>query len=265
MARHVLMSPGMPSKSLLFLSLVTTLAACNRREDTDVAIAETAVDSATVGNAEGSLLAASLEGATNTVAPAAIEDVAAMIAAAAGQRFQPAGCAVGTSSGNTVTIAYTGCTGPRGLRAVDGTLTLSLRVGAGGAIVADASATDFQIGDAVLDIASTATYTPGNLAVSTTSQGVGPLGRSFEHVGDYTVAWTSTCVTVDGAWSTSTGDVARSTTADVMRCIDECPTGSISRTTIRGRVITIELDGTDTARWTSSGGGSGSFPLACGL
>ncbi len=262
----MLMRSSMPSKSLLFLSLVTTLAACNRREGTDdLDAAETAVDSSTASTAEGSLLAASLEGATNTVAPAAIEDVAAMIAAAAGPRFQPAGCAVGTSSGNTVTVTYTGCTGPRGLRSVDGTLTLELRLGAGGAIVADASATDFQIGEAVLDIASTATYTPGNLAVSTASQGVGPLGRSFEHAGDYTVAWTSTCVTVDGAWSTSSGDAARSTTADVMRCIDECPTGSISRTTVGGRVITIELDGTDTARWTSSAGRSGTFPLACGL
>jgi hypothetical protein len=92
---------------------------------------------------------------------------------------------------------------------------------------------------------------------------VGGRGFEIEHDGDYTVSWTDDCVTVEGAWSSSRGDLARSTTADVTRCRAACPTGTVTRTTVRDDVIEISFDGDATASWSSSRGRSGTFALAC--
>ena len=118
-----------------------------------------------------------------------------------------------------------------------------------------------------LDIAATATYTSSNgtqsLAVVTHTSGVGGAGFEIAHDGDYTVSWDASCVSLEGAWSSSRGELARSTTANVSRCVNECPTGTITRKTVRDNEIDITFDGTSTASWSTSRGGSGTFQLAC--
>ncbi len=259
-------------KLTTLLVLTTSLVACNRRADTDLDVAESAADSSGVSQAESSLLASIVDGSTTAaaaLAPATPEAVATYIAAHAPQRFQPAGCATATQSGTSVTLVFAGCTGPLGLRTVDGTLLVQAAAGNAGAVVVTAAGDDVQIGRATLDLHTTATYTVSSgaaqLAVTTTSSGVGPLGNQLTHDGQYTATLTASCVAIEGAWSTEAGDLRRSTTADLMRCADECPSGTVTRTTVNNRTIELTFDGTSTARWSTSGGRSGTFQIACGL
>jgi hypothetical protein len=257
--------------ALSTLAALLSLAGCRRGEgDGDAEAIEQAADSTQASQAEASLLAAAIDGSTGTAAlPATAESAAAFITARAGERYTPTNCVTATQAGTTVTLAFAGCTGPRGLRQLDGTLVLAVSEGAGGAVIVDATATAFRIGASTLDIAATATYSvsgaTAELAVQTTSSGVGPLGYSIAHDGDYVATWDGSCVTIDGAWSSERGDLARSTTANVTRCLLECPEGTVSRTTVGGRTIDLVFDGTATARWSTSGGATGTFPLACGL
>ncbi len=257
--------------SLSLLALTTlTIGACRNRDDSETSVAELTADSSSATQAEASLLAATVDGAAaSNVAPATAESAAAFIAARAPGRYSPSGCVTVTQTGLTVTLGFAQCTGPRGLRQLDGTMSIVVSAGTGGAIVFDASATDFQIGNATLDIDANAIYTANgatsSLAVTTSSSGIGPLGHDITHTGDYTATWDASCVSIDGAWATERGEASRSTTASVMRCLDQCPSGAVTRTTIGRRVIELSFDGTPTARWSSSDGRSGSFSLPCGL
>lgn len=251
----------------MFVAL-TSLTACHRG-DTDLDGVETAVDSSTVSQGEGSLLASLVDGASvQGLAPATAQDVAGYIAAHAPQRFSPSGCVTVAQTGASVALTFAGCTGPRGLRQIDGKLTVDV-TGAAGAIELTGSAKDLQIGGASIDIDASATYTVAgagaSLAVATHSAGTGPLGRAIEHDGEYTVTWTASCVALKGAWSTEIGEAGRSTTADLMRCEGKCPTGSLTRDTFAGRTITVSFDGTEVATWTTSRGRSGTVQLACGM
>ena len=255
-------------KQLLSLSTAIALFACNRLGNEDLDAAELAADSSEASQAEAAMLASFAEGSeSSAVAPATPEGVARFIAMNAPNRYSPAGCASATQNVASVSLVFVGCTGPRGLRTVDGKVDVTASAGAGGSIVIVAKSDDIHIGGATLDIDATATYvksgSTASLAVSTKSSGTGPLGGELAHTGDYTATWTPTCIALDGAWSTSAGDRMRSTTVDVMRCVNECPNGTVTRTTVNNRVITITFDGTDTAQWSTSGGRSGTFDLPC--
>lgn len=257
------------SSSLFVFASLFALTACRDGGGGDDELAEAAADSAGAAQAEASLLTSVVDGAPTGIAPATPENVATYIATHAAARYAPAGCAAVTQSGLTVTIVFDGCTGPRGLRQLDGTLTLTAAPAAGGAVSVAAHADDLAIGQATIDVDATAVYSggggSGSLAVTTHSAGVGPRGFDLAHDGDYTTTWDESCVSIDGAWSSARGDASRSTTASVMRCRDACPEGTVTRTTARGVTIAIDFDGTATASWTSSAGGSGTFPLTCGL
>jgi len=255
--------------SLALLAATLTTTACLRdRAGGDADLAEVAADSTVAANDEGALLSSLLDGTSDTSAISA-DAAASVIASRAAQRYNPAGCVIVTQNGLTVTLEFAGCTGPRGLRQLDGTLVLDVSAGAGGSIVVAASAADFHIGLSTLDIAATATDTGSgatqSLDVGPHTAGVGGLGFDLEHDGDYTVTWDTNCVTLDGAWSTERGDASRSTTADITRCVGQCPVGTVTRHTVRDRQVEVTFDGTATASWTSSSGRSGTFGLACGL
>lgn len=255
-------------RNLTLIAAVLALAACPRRgNDGDGELAELSADSTQTTSDEGSLLSGLMDGASANLVAVTADQAAAALVARAEARYNPNGCLAATQSGSTVTLVFANCIGPRGLRALNGTLTATVSVDAAGAIVVAASASDFHIGLSTLDIDATATYTGSGasqqLAVVTHTTGVGGLGFSLEHDGDYTLTWDASCVSLEGAWSTERGDASRSTTADVTRCIAECPIGTITRDTFRGRTIAITFDGTSTASWSSSAGGSGTFQLAC--
>jgi hypothetical protein len=247
-------------------------AACKARTDDDSASAELAVDSTDVNQSESALYASALEGAE--VAPAGVvgaaspQGVADFIAQHAPGRYQPAGCVKVTETGLTVALVFDQCTGPRGLRAISGELDLTVAPATGGAIDVTAHAVELEIGAATMNVDSSAVYTASgatrSLAVTTHGSGTGPLGNAIVHDGDYTATWDASCVSIDGAWSTEVGEKGRSTTASVMRCAGQCPTGAITRDTFAGRTISITFDGSATATWTTSAGKTGTFPLACG-
>lgn len=250
-------------KPLSLLAIASSLLACNRL-GVDDQVAELAADSTTATSDEASLLSATLDGAMTAGVTA--DQAAAAIAARATARYNPSGCLVVTQTGTHLSLVFSNCVGPRGLRALDGTLEIDITA-TPDKVIADATATGFQIGRSTLDIAATATLTgtatTQTLAVVTHTVGVGGLGFELEHDGDYAVTWDDRCVSIEGAWSSSRGDASRSTTADVTRCIDECPIGTVTRTTVRGNTIEVTFDGSPTASWSSSRGRSGTFRLAC--
>jgi hypothetical protein len=257
-------------EKLLFV-VPFVIGACAQRGTTEEAAAEMTADSGQSGQTEGAFLATSLDGISTgagLTAPSP-ESAAAFVASHVAARYSPAGCATATaSSATSVVVELAGCTGPRGLRTITGTLDLAFSAADGGALQIDASATGLGVNGAVIDLAATALYASDGgtqtLDVTTHSSGVGALGYDLQHDGDYTVTWDGSCATVDGAWSSERGDRSRSTTADLTRCAAMCPSGQVVRDTADGRTITVAFDGSATASWSSSTGKSGTFALACG-
>ncbi len=254
-------------------TIIFTAAACKQQGDLDSLDAELAVDSANVNQAESTMLASAVDGSEAATGVALTgptpQGVADWITQHAAARYAPAGCATVTESGLTVKLVFDQCTGPRGLRQVSGEIDLTVSAGAGGAIDIAAAATNFEIGQATMSIDSQGVYTVSgttkSLAVTTSGSGTGPLGNTIQHDGQYTATWDASCVSIEGSWSTEIGAAQRSTTASLMRCADQCPTGTLTRDTFRGHTIDVTFDGTAVAKWTTSTGRSGTIDLPCGL
>jgi len=254
----------------LVVLVLTTSTACKRHEpiDLETGLAEAAVDSSTVGLDEGNLLATALDGAPVGGAGATAEDVAAYIAGHVPTVYTPPACITTTQDGAKVTAVFAGCTGPFGLVGVDGTVVFTVRPSAT-SVAVDATADGLIVGDAVLDLDATAIYrttgSASSIDVTTRTTAIGERGHELTHTGDYTASWDATCASIDGAWSTSVEDLARSTTASLERCRGACPTGTITRVTVDGRTIAVDFDGSAIATWTSSTGRGGRIALVCGL
>jgi hypothetical protein len=261
------------SLACLGSSLLT--AACLDRSDatdTDAETTETAeaaIDATDAASAEGNVMMATVGGAEGALLVGVTAEVAAArIAANVSARYQPAGCATVTRSGAAIRAVFDDCTGPRGLAHVSGELALAVAVSLDGAITLHGTSDALRVNGATLDVDATAVYTPSisghELAVRTTSSGTGPRGRDVEHDGDYRITWDAAtlCHTIDGAWSTQIGDRTRSHEVRMARCAGECPTGTITRASLRGDV-TITFDGSPIATWTTSAGLSGTVELRC--
>ena len=253
-----------------FVLLGSLVTGCMRNRD-DVETAEATLDSSDTVEAEGNLMMAMIDGADMAATP---DQVAARIAANVALRWQPSGCAVQTSQGNTITITYNDCTGPRGLVHVNGQIILTVTVKLDGTIVVHGTSSNLTVNDATLAISADAAYaTTGSghtLIVSTTGSAVGPRGSELDHVGNYTINWdtSSQCGSLAGTWATDAtrtdGTTApRSTTSNVMRCAGSCPLGTVTRRFVSGTSVTVTFDGTATARWQTSTGRSGAIELAC--
>ncbi|MBP9085556.1 MAG: hypothetical protein KBG15_05525 [Kofleriaceae bacterium] len=258
--------------SVSFVSLLVVAAVgCDKSDgasSVDQSAAELAVDSSDSGQTEGAVMSSLMEGTEVQAGLAAPtdEDVAQRILDRAKARYLPAPCLTATRTGAAVNLVLNGCTGPRGLRTLTGTINVIGSVTAAGDFQAVATAQGLMVNASVMDINSTAIYAPSakTLSVTTAGAGIGPLGNEISRTGAYTVAWTATCATVAGAWSTTVGDAARSTTVQMQRCKDSCPIGSVVHTGRLGRTVTVTFDGTAVASWVSSKGGAGTIDLPCG-
>jgi hypothetical protein len=235
--------------------------------------AESAVDSSDSVSAEGDVMAANVDGAQVTGLAALTGDqIAASIAANIAAKW-PSGCAVVTQTGATITAVYNDCSGPRGLVHVDGTLDLTISVSLAGAIGIHATAANFQVNAATLDIDANATYsvsgTQRSLVVSTTGTGTGPRGNDIEHKGDYTLTWdpSTTCGSITGHWQTdfsnATATAQRSNDLTLSKCVGACPSGTLTHHFLGGASLTLTYDGTPTATWSASTGATGTVTLAC--
>jgi hypothetical protein len=259
----ILPSLGKTTFSLL-LALTTTACPGNL----DEMAAEEAVDSHELALNESALMATSaddMEGATTNAAA-----VAARAEARAKARYLPAGCATITRQENVVTHVLNGCTGPRGLRQLTGTLTVTFSDVATGVQI-DMASKDLKVNQAIMDVASKGLLTNNGatktLTISSAGNGVGPRGNKFVRTGSFTlVADPATeCLSLDGAWQLSVGTVARSTTiTGVKVCKNSCPSaGTISHTGFRGRNVTVTFDGSTEANWKTSLGRDGSVQMQC--
>lgn len=236
-------------------------------EEEDSTAAEMALDASESGQAESALLAASIDGVVLGQVVGNPVEITAAINARLSARFSPAGCVTATPSAASLAVTFDNCVGPRGLRQVDGTLTLAITAVTLNSISLTAKATDFQIGDATLDLDTRASYALSNgratLTVESNSSGVGPFGHELAHTASYAANWDASCTSIEGAWTTSVDDRARSIEVDISRCAGSCAVGTVTRTTRDGRTITVNLDGS-VAVWASSTGRTGTFALRCG-
>ena len=79
----------------------------------------------------------------------------------------------------------------------------------------------------------------------------------------------SGCVTVAGTWSTSwNGAKSGSNSTEVSglkKCSSSCAAagGVIKHTGALGKIVTVSLDGSSTAAWSTSAGKSGTIDLGC--
>jgi len=262
----------MTTRASLSLALAVlsaaALPACGRL-DADEAAADEAADSADVTENEGALVASGVD--DQTVALTAADLSAAAQARAAG-RFQPAGCAIVSVTGTTVTTTLANCTGRFGLLHVTGTIVSAFSDASDGVHVV-ATAHGLAINRATLDIDATAVITEQagvrTIAVSTQGQGVGPRGHSFTRQGSYTIVrdLATSCIELDGQWQVDAAGLTRTTSVTGLhRCDGSCPSagGEIVYTGFRGRTLTLTFDGTADATWSSSTGKSGTIDLACG-
>jgi len=256
------------------LASLVLLAACARNSAPDLDSAAAAVDSSDSVSSEGNVMMANMDGADMAFQGAITSDqVATRIAANVALRWIPSSCATVSSAGNTVTITYNDCTGPRGLVHVTGQLTLVVSVSGAGVISVHGTSGDFEVNGAHLVVSLDATYTVSgtthSLDVTTDGSGTGPLGNSIDHQGDYTVSWDSgtLCHSITGDWSTEfsngTTSATRSNQVQMSRCAGGCPTGSVIHTGLRGVTLTLEFDGSNIATWSTSTGRSGTINLPC--
>ncbi len=265
-------------RNLATLSAVSALSllavGCGRDDDdgddsniTDAVAAEQALDASESGQAESSLLAASLDGLVLGQISTAPNEVSASISGRFSARFSPAGCATASVNSSSISVTFDNCTGPRGLRRVDGSLTLAVSEVTPTSITLSTNADDLQINDTVINIDSQSTYALQNGALSLTvdsnSSGVGPFGHELEHTAEYQASWDGRCTSVEGQWSTTRNGRTRATDIDVTSCADRCAVGTITHLTRDGREINITLDGS-VAVWVSSTGATGEVPQRCG-
>ena len=229
-------------------------------------------DSVDIVDHEGSLLVALVDGAGNDNAGI----VAGNVAANAAARFTPAGCAVATVDGPsaTVTVEFHGCAGPRGLQTIGGGLSLTINSNTNAntiELAAVSSELDFDSAAEIVYADSNATYAvaasgTASLTVNTASHG-GTSRHELELGGSYSLAWTATCRTLGGAWTTRidfnassyTGTTAASA---IVRCDATCP-ASGTATTHDFDDVNITFDGSAAPAFESYGSAAGSVALPC--
>jgi hypothetical protein len=256
--------------TLTTLALATiTLAAPACGMDLDESAASEAADSSEITANEGALVAS---GADDAATPLTAADLAGGATARAAARFQPAGCATVTVSGDTVTTVLDDCTGRFGLLHVTGTLVSVFSDAADGVHVVT-TAQDLAVNRATLNVNASAVITEAagvrTLVVTTDGSGTGPRGHSFTRNGTYTITrnLSTSCVSLDGSWQLSAAGLSRMTTVSgLVRCDGMCPAdgGTIVHTGFRGRTVTLTFDGTDIASWSSTTGRTGTIDLTCG-
>jgi hypothetical protein len=278
MASPLLYPLPMKLSNLLLASLtLLPVAACMNKDGGGLGsdTAESQMDQQDSVEAEGNMMMEATDGADlQSAVPLTAEQVAVRIAANITARWSPSTCVAVTQTGATVKVVYDDCTGSRRhLIHVSGELDLAISVELSGAIDVHATSDSMRVNGADLEVDATAQYTrtgdDREIVVHSTGSGTGPRGNAIEHQGDYTLTWnpTSQCGSVAGHWQTdftgATATAERSNDVDVSRCATGCPTGTITHHYLRGASMTITFDGTATAAWSTSLGGTGTVTLQC--
>jgi hypothetical protein len=240
----------------------------NTRDDTSTAYAAAlSVDAAVEESGLYAAIAGSLTG-NGVTGEAAATDATAITA-----RFMPAGCATVTTNKNVNTYTFTNCTGPYGLLELNGTATVTFTPMLGGKVKVELAAQDFKISTASVNLAATCVLTTGvtqqSATVTTSSSATNARGESAAHSGSYTAGWDQSCMTLNGTFTTTVGNVAWSTViANFRQCTGMCPDsgGTVTVSSERGGSITVHYTngGTAEVTTTTAGGTRGMIVLSCG-
>ena len=260
--------------SLILLGSLVGTGGCVRGDKSDnTDSAESALDSSDSVSAEGDVMVANVDGVDTTSFTALTSAQLASAIAANIHAKWPNACAQVTATGADVNVVYNDCSGPRGLVHVTGTIDMAISVSLTGSISIHATATNFDVNNATLDIDADAVYsisgTQRSLTVMSKGSGVGPRGNEIDHSGNYTLTWdpSSSCGSIDGSWSTdftsATASATRSNDLQISKCVNACPTGSLTHHYLGGASLTVTFDGTASAAWSASTGASGTATLAC--
>lgn len=262
------------SRNLLMCAALTlAVAACGRgaSESDD---ADDAVETSGATSSESALLSSAGEDLTAMGSGMTNDQLADAASLKLKTRFKN-GCVTATRNLNVVTYVMVDCTGPYGLVKVSGTMVVTYTRQADGSIKADAQGTGLKVNEGTLDLSAVAIYSKNaagleTAVVETHGTGTGKRGNTGVRVGNYVVTrdQAASCVTLDGQWSTAwNGSKATSSTevSGLKKCAASCPAsgGLITHTGVLGKVLTVTLDGTEVAAWSTSGGKSGTIDLAC--
>ncbi len=264
----------MSSKNILMFAAVASLLACGQgaSESDD---ADDAVDTSGSTSSESALLSSAGEDTVGMSASMTDAQIADSASVKLKGRFN-SGCVTATQVLNVVTYVMVDCTGPYGLAKVSGTMVVKYTRQANGSIKADASGTGLKINNGTLDLSAVATYSKNaagleTAVVETQGKGTGSRGNTGLRTGSYVVTRdpAAGCVTVAGTWSTSwNGAKSGSNSTEVSglkKCSSSCPAagGVIKHTGALGKIVTVSLDGSSTAAWSTSAGKSGTIDLGC--
>lgn len=195
-----------------------------------------------------------------------VNAAASAIASRASTYFTPAGCAMATASGSTVTYTFDNCEGSYGLTSVSGAVKLELSE-SNGQLAFTASSTDLTAGGHpfILDLSGTATRSGNQLTVMMRSHSRAP---DIVDARDAQISMTweqgTGCVTLNGQGSSTRRDMTTtSTITDYRRCQGQCP--SSGKVTVDGTygTFTTEFDGSSTVKVRAPDGKTKSFDLQC--
>lgn len=266
----------MSFRNVLMCAAVTSLvAACGRGAATESDDADDAVTTSTSTSSESALVSSSAEALTAEPAAMTDDQLAEAAGVKAKARFKN-GCVTATRALNVVTYVMVDCTGPYGLVKVSGTMTVTYTRQSDGSIKAVAKGTGLKVNNGTLDLDAIAVYSKNaagleTAVVETHGKGTGAKGNTGDRTGNYTVTrdQAAGCMTLDGQWSTvwngSKAATSSTQVSGLKKCSGECPAagGTIQHTGVLGRVVTVSLDGSSVAQWSTSGGKSGTVNLEC--
>jgi hypothetical protein len=195
-----------------------------------------------------------------------VNAAAAAIASRASTYYTPAGCAMATASGSTVSYTFDNCEGSYGLAGVSGAVKLELSEN-NGQLAFAATSTDLTAGGHpfILDVSGTATRAGDQRTVTMTSHSRAPDLTDSRDV-QLTMTWEqgSGCVTLNGqGGSTRSDKTTTSTIADYRRCVGQCP--SSGKVTVDGAdgVFTMDFNGSDTAAVKAPNGKTKNYTIQC--
>ena len=261
-------------RNLLMCAAVTLAVTGCGRGASESDDADDAVDTSASTSSESALLSAAGEDTTAMSSASTNDQLAEAASAKLKTRFKN-GCVTATRNLNVVTYVMVDCTGPYGLVKVSGTMVVTYTRQPDGSIKADAQGTGLKVNDGTLDLSAVAIYSKNaagleTAVVETHGTGTGPKGNTGVRVGNYVVTrdQAAACVTLEGQWSTAwNGGKATSSTqvTGMKKCAASCPAagGVIKHTGVFGKVLTVTLDGSAVAAWSTSGGKSGTINLEC--
>jgi hypothetical protein len=268
---------------ILALALFGTTAACAARhtetpDAESAALAEDGSDSSATESDAETLTESLLTTASSQVGLASVDASGSLHAEGNGTPvasvfFQPAGCLTAVKEAGKTTYTFDGCTGPLGLRKLNGSMDVTWsRLGTDG-LHLDIVGAGMKMNGASFAWTATADITRSGAQRSMhwvgTFNGTTARGKTIARSNDKTISWTigERCLTVDGV---SQGQVAdrglRIVVDSFRRCTGSCPDAG-SQITIThaatGRTVSITYEGGAAATFTGANGRTSEITLLC--